>query len=133
GIRDRTVTGVQTCALPIYFYPVTFLLPRPFIFVSATCGVPVEGPDERRRRAASDRGGQARSCALWGALSALRVSGVCVCFAARRHAGRGGRHYFGCFSPRAGELKKVRVAWSSVCCMADSHRGTSHDRSLAEK
>src|SRR5437867_5445464 len=23
GIRDRTVTGVQTCALPIYFPPIT--------------------------------------------------------------------------------------------------------------
>src|SRR5699024_11694086 len=28
GIRDRNVTGVQTCALPIYGYARNFLFPR---------------------------------------------------------------------------------------------------------
>src|SRR5437868_15452457 len=38
-----------TCLLPVTFFPC-----RPFILLSATCGEPVEGPEERSGRAPSD-------------------------------------------------------------------------------
>ena len=33
GIRDRLVTGVQTCALPIYFIPAGFFMALVLAFV----------------------------------------------------------------------------------------------------
>src|SRR5207249_9109851 len=56
GIRDRNVTGVQTCALPICFVALAkaqSLCPdTPFIFVSGTHTK--EAADETRKRATID-------------------------------------------------------------------------------
>src|SRR5205085_7118561 len=63
GIRDLTVTGVQTCALPIW----------PHHFVSRS--------DRAVRRPRADRAAGALPCRVDAALAVLRVSG----------AGRAGR------------------------------------------
>src|SRR5207248_4912996 len=51
GIRDRTVTGVQTCALPIWWRP-TAVLPEPIGPMRNTLVLPSMRPDRipNRRR-----------------------------------------------------------------------------------
>src|SRR5437868_12153626 len=62
GIRDRNVTGVQTCALPIYtaFSPVTRLIALAAVFTRLLLAV---SPHFRRMRSEEHRVGE--ECRSW--------------------------------------------------------------------
>src|SRR5438067_5686187 len=57
GIRDRNVTGVQTCALPIYHYRATMRRRAGAAADGAGGGIAGGGADEPGRRREAGRGG----------------------------------------------------------------------------
>src|SRR5256884_4303785 len=75
GIRDVAVTGVQTCALPIY---ATFSVPKSVSLLHASLQVRAE---QARRAGEADAAGQwsARAQTVWDAIMAGNQIGRASC------------------------------------------------------